>query len=336
MRKMKFISLFVLLWVLLINSTVNATIITAENLGSYDYIVGSGTIEVVGTTSAPRTVSDLSLKMDWPASNDDSGIQITDLGNLTISNIDGFSYWVNAPEYYCPHLTMFLNNSGDNITVRIGKDNTGYGDEWFNIDNSGTNLMFSISGVTGVKRWSWATFQSNYGNAVIEKILISHQGYSIEDGSKTAYLDDFSFGNTDYVFNYIPEPATVAFLGLGCLFLIPKNRRRKSFLKKKWMVMLAVVGLFSVMPNTASATLLDFSFTDDYLISNWKPTGSFTLPGETFGILFYAPVGFDFTVEKMNTNVSDWMVFHNSKIPLFFWIPRHRRYPLCYRKFYCA
>ncbi len=87
--------------------------------------------------------------------------------------------------------------------------------------------------------------------------------------------------------------------------------------RKARIVVLIAAGLFVVMPSSAFATLVDFSFTDDYLVGNWEPVIG-DLLSETFGILFYAPDGYDFTIEEMSTNVSDWLVFHNDEIPLYF------------------
>ena len=88
--------------------------------------------------------------------------------------------------------------------------------------------------------------------------------------------------------------------------------------RKACIVALIAAGLFVVMPDTVSAVLVDFSFTDDYLIENWKAEEGFNLPTETFGILFHLAPEYDFTVEEMSTNVPNWLVFHNSGVPLYF------------------
>lgn len=87
---------------------------------------------------------------------------------------------------------------------------------------------------------------------------------------------------------------------------------------KRKTYFIALMFIVVVMPDTVSAVLVNFSFTDDYIIENWEPDGGEVLPSETFGILFYAPEDYDFTVEEMSTNVPDWLVFYAGDIPLYF------------------
>ncbi len=210
------------------SSTANATLVyvTEDNLEDYSYVVGDGTIGIVDTTSAPGTLTNLSLELIWPTSSDDAGIQITDLGDPTVSSIIGWDYWVKAPEYYNPHLTMFLDTDGDlfsDTEARVSTYNSGYGDEWLNIDSSG-DIRFRIESEGGSgysPLWTWSEFQEEFGDAVVEEIVISHYGYYIS--GNTAYLDDFTFGDTDYAIG-IPEPTTIALLGLGSVLLLRRRR----------------------------------------------------------------------------------------------------------------
>lgn len=224
---MKILKLIFMVVFLLVVGTASATImyITEGNIDDYNYTVGSGTIELVDTTSAPDTFSGLSLKLLWPATADNAGIRITDLGDPIINDISGYSYWVYANLNLNPRLTIYLDTDNDEIwdtEARIATTNAGHGAEWFNIDSSGTiEFQIRIPGISS-RYYAWADFQAEFVTAKVKQIELSHRGKSLIGGPTTAYLDDFSFGNTNYVFG-IPEAATVVLLGLGGLVLIAKK-----------------------------------------------------------------------------------------------------------------
>lgn len=231
-RKLKFIGLLMLSWVLLINSTANATIvnITTGNLDSYSYEVGSGTVGIVNITSAPGTFTDLSLKLIWPTKNDDAGIRITDLGNPTVSSISDWNYWVKAPGNCNPHLTIFIDTDEDgswDTEASVRTNNAGYRDRWLNINSLGTIRFWIEPKYEGgySKNWTWSEFQTEFGDAVVEEIRISHYGFNIGNKGITAYIDDFSFGDTDYVIG-VPEPTTIVLLGFGSIFLLRSYRKK--------------------------------------------------------------------------------------------------------------
>lgn len=231
MKSLEMFCAVVFLTVSVVSTSANAAVvyITEDNLSDYSYIVGDGTVEVVDTTSAVGTASDLSLELIWPTNSDDAGIQITDLGSPLISSVDSWDYWVKAPEWYNPHLTMFLDTDENGIydtEARISTYNIGHGNEWFNIDNSGT-ISFWVDPEYGSAHsydWTWVEFQAIYGTALVKEIRISHYGYYIGDTGITTHLDDFSFGDTDYVI-CVPEPTTVALLFLGGFFLTLRKKR---------------------------------------------------------------------------------------------------------------
>ena len=89
--------------------------------------------------------------------------------------------------------------------------------------------------------------------------------------------------------------------------------------RKACFIALIAAGLFVVMSSSAFATLVDFSFTDDYLVGNWEPDAGEIFPSETFGIIFYAlDMPKEFAIEEMSTNVPNWLVFHAGDVALYF------------------
>lgn len=232
------------------------------NLGDYDYIVGTGTVEVKNTTSADGTFSDLSLEMVWPNNDQDAGIETT-VGDPVVNDITGFSYWVKAAEYFNPHLTMFLDTTGNDTIdteARIGTYNVGSGDTWVEIDSSGTISFWIVPNGGSSRTYSWADFQTEFGTAVVKKIRISHYGYYIGTSEITAYLDDFTFGGTDYVFGIEDLTANVgAFTLTGITAILTKA-----------LNMTASVGSFTL---TGITTALKRGYTIATSV------GSFTLTG---------------------------------------------------------
>ncbi len=248
-KEMKLISLLVLIWVLLASTTTNAGVvyITEDSLEDYSFEDGYGTVEVTDIADAGGTVSDLSLRLAWPTPLDDkSGIKVTDI-DTGVTDVDSWNYWTRTEDIYSPHLVLFLSNVYD-VTTEDYLDNYGSEDysskvyingyepgdmNWHQIQDSDTyqyrmffNGDFSVPIIENI---DWSTFQSetfewygvhelDYSNAIVEGFRISNDGIGGYD-SQVVYIDDFTFGDTDYVIG-IPEPTTIALLGLSGLFLL--------------------------------------------------------------------------------------------------------------------
>lgn len=214
-----------------------------------NYTIGTGTTQWVTTTAA---VGSSSLELYWPKPGSNyAGVRITDLGDPTVSNFAGWSYWANAPQSYIPTFTISLDTPRANYAgqdydtnIVVWPSNSGHGDTWIDFQSS-SSLPYTIwwnGGGPVMKSMTWAQFQlpfsqwgNNYdfGNAVIKQIRISNNGIGTNQ-TITAYVDNFALNGTVYPLEAggqgppIPEPLTMAGLLLGIGALGRYMRRRTA------------------------------------------------------------------------------------------------------------
>ena len=209
------------------------------------YTIGTGTTQWVTTTAA---VGSSSLELYWPKPGSNyAGVRITDLGDPTVSNFAGWSYWANAPQSYIPTFTISLDTALDNYAGRdydtnivIWPSNSGLGDTWIEFQSS-SSLPYTIwwqGGGPVMKSMTWEQFQQpftqwgnsfDFGDAVIKQIRISNNGIGTNN-TITAYVDNFTLNGTVYPLEAapIPEPVTLAGLVLGVGSLVGYVRRRRG------------------------------------------------------------------------------------------------------------
>lgn len=176
-------------------------------------------------TDDEAAVDDYSIRLDWPAPYRDAdnnyivpraSVAITDLADLTISEVNSWSYWANAPEDYCPNLTFYTDTVGDgnsDTTITAWpKNDPPNADVWTQIDETtigGYQGAYVVWGNNPYPSWKfdWAAVQSSYGDAGILNLLIG-KGVIGTNQDITAYIDDFTLNGIVYSFE--PAPVVVA------------------------------------------------------------------------------------------------------------------------------
>lgn len=239
---------------------VSSNMASAIVITTYTY--GDGATEWTTETSA---VGSSSLKLLDPGNTINyAGAKVTDLGDPTVAEFDGWSYWTRGPEFHGVNFWMGLDTPYDNF--ESGGVDYGY-DIWMGImpynilwtegnnekvpDDTWVNLQ--SSGYYPYQVWSpvgghdismhpdgttWSEFQdlTSYTidawgrtydfSAATVKMVVMRMGGGGHASDNTGYLDDFTLdGVTVEVENgFIPEPTTIALLGLGVLGLIRRKR----------------------------------------------------------------------------------------------------------------
>lgn len=171
-------------------------------------------------TDEEAAVGDYSVELDWPAPYWEDGnyivpqasVAITDLADLTISEVNSWSYWANAPEDYCPNLTFYTDTmgDGDSDTTITAWPKAGTVDDWCLIDETTIGGWQGVYVVWGSNPWpswvpDWAAVQNSYGDAEILDLLIG-KGVIGTNKDITVYVDDFTINGITYSFEPPPPP----------------------------------------------------------------------------------------------------------------------------------
>lgn len=174
-------------------------------------------------TDEEVAVGDYSVELDWPApywedSNyivPQASVAITDLADLTISEVNSWSYWANAPKSYCPNLTFYTDTvgDGDSDTTITAWPTNAPGDVWTQIDETTIGGYQGAYVVWGSNPWpswkfDWSAVQSSYGDAEILDLLIG-KGVIGTNKDITVYVDDFILNGVLYSFEPPPPPPVV-------------------------------------------------------------------------------------------------------------------------------
>jgi len=171
-----------LLMVLAVVGLILGTSIAADAAIATPYAVPPATTQWTTTTSA---VGSSSLQLNDPlAGVEYVGAEVTDLGDPTIANFDGWDYWTRGPQFHGVNLFMYLDtpypnyeiggvDHGWDVQFRVMPYNTLFyeggnsaqpipGDTWVNLDSS-TRYPYGMTawGPSGAIRGFDIATQSN-------------------------------------------------------------------------------------------------------------------------------------------------------------------------------
>jgi hypothetical protein len=157
----------------------------------------------------------------------------TEAATLTVNDIASISYWTNRP-------TGTAANQ-DWAAYIYTRPKTGGDSSWFGyrfVNNYGSHtatgnwveystdsgMTFRKNSGTTTGYMDLSTLQSTYGNELVEMISVQTMtNYANFDGYMDGLVITLTDGSIGRV-NFVPEPATIAVLGLGVLCLIRKRK----------------------------------------------------------------------------------------------------------------
>ncbi len=166
-------------------------------------------------------VGDYSVRLDWPAPYRDAddnyivpgaSVVITDFPNLTIGDVDSWSYWVYAPKSYAPNLAFYTDTVGDessDTSISAWPTNTP-DSEWFLIDETtiggyqGAYVVWSSNPWPSWK-FDWSAVQGSFDEAEILNMLIG-KGVIGTNRDLMVFVDDFTINGITYSFEPPPPP----------------------------------------------------------------------------------------------------------------------------------
>ncbi len=210
---------------------------------------GSGGIYTwTDTTSA---VGDWSAELYWPVGGYAQARVFPGVAGVsTVSSINSWSYWANAPASYAPNISFVLDDPdvsndgpvysglGYDTVVTIWPSNSGQGDTWLQF-LSGSSLSYTVwtnanpGGGPVMKTMTWDQFKGTWSQSGMTfdfsnaDVLRMNLGKGVIGTSQniTAYIDDFTLNGYTYEFEPqlqvppVPEPMSIllGIMGLGSI-----------------------------------------------------------------------------------------------------------------------
>lgn len=190
---------------------------------------GNGAAEWTDETAG---VGAYSVKLFWPVSCR-AFVKILNIpSELKISDVGSWSYWANAPKYYMPQLTFYVDHSG--IDNPDGKDydttiSASFGslgnETWIKVDEktitescgTGAYVLWINSDDKPVYGNTWADIREgfklwgeehDYGDSIVKHLKIG-KGVIGTNREITAYVDDAVIGGVTYILETSPLQAEI-------------------------------------------------------------------------------------------------------------------------------
>lgn len=177
-------------------------------------------------------------KVNWHARYGADGDALTALfgsqaATLTISDIASISYNVNSST---EHWFLKIYTRPDNVNDQASWYGFSFTNNYGSIATDGTWVEWSTGSGgmldlddrngqgAGTNYMDWATFESTYGNELVEMISVQTNSGPGTAGAMDGLVITLDNGDVGQV-NFVPEPTSIALLGLGGLALIRRRRR---------------------------------------------------------------------------------------------------------------